>query len=96
MKRLSEPYRTAASAMQRYLTYYAGVTAGDTLTQMFTDLVDLWERAAIDGTPLAEIVGDDPVEFTEAFAQAYAGTRWIDKEQARLTESLRAAHQRED
>ena len=95
MEGLAEPYATAARAMHRYLMYYGGVTDGDTMTQMFTDLADLWERAALDGTPVGDIVGDDPVEFAETFAQAYAGTRWIDKERARLTKAMDDA-KRED
>ena len=31
------------------------------------------------------------VEFAENFAEAYAGTRWIDKERARLTAAVEAA-----
>ena len=31
------------------------------------------------------------MEFAENFAQAYAGTRWIDKERARLTAAIEAA-----
>ncbi len=58
---------------------------------MFGDFADLWERAAADGTPVREIVGDDPVEFAEAFVQAYAGKRWIDKERARLTKAIEDA-----
>ncbi|MGW5074346.1 DUF1048 domain-containing protein [Rhodococcus sp. NPDC004095] len=85
---LPEPYATAAKAIQRYLTYYGGVTDGDTLVTMFGDSVDLWERAAADGTPVRAIVGDDPVEFAETFAQAYTGKQWIDKERARLTQTI--------
>jgi len=85
---LPEPYGTAAKAFQRYLTYYGGITGGDTLVQMTGDLADLWERAAADGTSVRAIVGDDPVEFAEAFAQAYVGTRWIDKERVRLTQAI--------
>ena len=85
---LPEPYGTAAKAMHRYLMYSAGVTDGDTLITMVTDLADLWERAATDGTPLRDIVGDDPVEFAEAFAQAYSGKQWLDKERARLTTTI--------
>ena len=48
------------------------------------DLADLWERAAVDGTPIADIVGDDPVEYAESYAEAYGGTQWVDKERARL------------
>ncbi|MGB4135358.1 MAG: DUF1048 domain-containing protein, partial [Microbacterium sp.] len=77
---LPEPYGTSAKAMSRYLMYTGGVTDGDTMTQMFTDLADLWERAAIDGTPLRDLTGDDPVDFAESFARAYSGKEWIDKE----------------
>jgi DNA-binding ferritin-like protein (Dps family) len=93
IKGLPEPYRTAARATHRYLMYSGGVTDGDSLITMFTDLADLWERAAADGTPVRDIVGDDPVEFAETFAQAYVGERWIDKERARLTKAIDDAEQ---
>ena len=88
---LPEPYATAATAMHRYLMYYGGVTDGDTLMTMFGDLADLWERAAIDGTPVRAIVGEDPVEFAETFAQAYSGRQWIDKERERLRQAINTA-----
>ena len=92
---LPEPYGTAAKAMQRYFMYYGGVTDGDTLTTMFGDLADLWERAAADGTPVRDIVGADPVDFAETFAQAYGGTRWIDKERSRLVQAIEDAEREE-
>ena len=88
---MPEPYGTAAKAMHRYFLYYGGITDGDTLTTMFGDLADLWERAAADGTPLRDIVGTDPVDFAESFAQAYTGRKWIDKERARLTDAIEQA-----
>jgi DNA-binding ferritin-like protein (Dps family) len=88
---LPEPYATAAKAMHRYFMYYGGITDGGTLTTMFGDLADLWERASIDGTPVRDIVGDDPVDFAETFASAYSGTKWIDKERTRLTKDIDAA-----
>jgi DNA-binding ferritin-like protein (Dps family) len=91
MDGLAVPYAAAAKAFERYLTYYGGITDGETLVRMLGDLADLWERAAVDGTPVREIVGEDPVEFAETFAQSYLGTRWIDKERARLTEAIEAA-----
>ena len=92
---LPEPNGSAAQAMHRYLMYYAGVTDGETLLSMFGDLADLWERAAADGTPVREIVGEDPVDFAENFAQAYGGRQWIDKERARLAKAIEDA-ERED
>ncbi|GAF49031.1 DNA-binding ferritin-like protein (Dps family) [Rhodococcus wratislaviensis] len=88
---LPEPYGTTAKALQRYFMYYGGHTDGATLVTMMGDLVELWERAAVDGTPVREIVGENPVEFAETFAQAYSGTQWIDKERARLTKAIEDA-----
>lgn len=85
---LPEPYAAAAKAMHRYLMYSGDITDGDTLATMFGDLADLWERASIDGTPVNQIVGDDPVDFAENFALAYGGKRWIDKERKRLTDAI--------
>ncbi|PSL38308.1 DNA-binding ferritin-like protein (Dps family) [Labedella gwakjiensis] len=95
MEALAEPYRGAAKALDRYLMYYAGVTDGDTLVTMMGDAVDLWERAAVDGTPVRAIVGDDPVAFAEDFARAYSGTQWIDKERARLVAAIEDAERGE-
>ncbi|HWL76911.1 DUF1048 domain-containing protein [Microbacterium sp.] len=85
---LPAPYRTAAKALHRYFLYYGGMVDGDTLVTMFGDLADLWERAAADGTAVRDIVGDDPVDFAETFAQSYTGRRWIDKERVRLTKAI--------
>ena len=41
--------------------------------------------------PLRAIVGNDPVEFAETFVQAYSGRQWIDRERARLTQSINDA-----
>ncbi|RKQ84515.1 DNA-binding ferritin-like protein (Dps family) [Mycolicibacterium mucogenicum 261Sha1.1M5] len=88
---LPAPYGEAAKAVQRYLTYAGAAEDGDTLVTMIGDHVDLWERAAVDGTPVRAIVGDDPVEFAEEFARAYAGKQWIDRERNRLTQAIAAA-----
>lgn len=92
---LPEPYGSAAKATHRYLMYYGGVIDGDTLITMVGDLADLWERTSVDGTPIRTIIGDDPVEFVETFAQAYAGRQWIDKERARLTKTIEDAEREE-
>jgi DNA-binding ferritin-like protein (Dps family) len=67
---LPESYRTAVEAIERYLMHFVP-TDGDSAVSEFEDLVDLFERAAADGTPIGEIVGEEPVEFVETFAQNY-------------------------
>jgi DNA-binding ferritin-like protein (Dps family) len=97
MEALPEPYGAAATALSRYLMYNGGAVmdAEGSLTMM-GDFVDLWERAAADGTPVRAIVGDDPVEFADAFAEAYTGKRWIDKERARLTKAIEDAERQQE
>ncbi|GAA0411584.1 MULTISPECIES: DUF1048 domain-containing protein [Leifsonia] len=96
LEALPEPYNAVAKAVQRYFMYNGGVEDGDTLVTMMGDFVDLWERAATDGTPVRDIVGEDPVEFAEAFAEAYTGKRWIDKERARLNAAVEAAETKQE
>ena len=55
--------------------YFGAITKGDVLLSMLEDLADLFEQSAANGTPVREIVGDDPVEFAEAFlAQLLGGS----------------------
>jgi DNA-binding ferritin-like protein (Dps family) len=89
LEALPEPYRTAAKAVQRYFMYSGTVvTDGDVLITMMGDHIELWERAVADGTPVRDIVGDDPAEFAEEFAHSYSGTQWLDKERARLNKAI--------
>ena len=91
---LPQPYGAAAKAFERYFMRSGGIVIdGEIILTMFSDFTDLWERAAADGSPLRDVVGDDPVEFAETFAQAYTGKRWIDKERARLTQAIEEAEQ---
>ena len=85
---LPASYRTAAEAVERDLMYSGAISRGDVLVEMFEDLADLFEQSAEHGTPVREIVGDDPVEFAEAFLANYSEGQWIDKERARLTEAI--------
>lgn len=92
---LPEPYRASAKAVQRYVMYAGGVTDGATLVTVMGDLADLWEQAAADGTPVRDIVGDDPAAFAEEFAAAYQGKQWIDKERERLNKAIADAEREE-
>lgn len=92
---LPEPHRTVAKALQRYFMYSGGIADGETAVRMFGDFADLWERAVADGTPVRAIVGENPVEFADAFTQAYVGKQWIDKERARLVKTIEDAERGE-
>ena len=86
-RQLPENYRTAVDALERYLMYF-GPADGGSAAAMFEDLADLFEQAAADGTPVRAIVGEDPVEFAEAFLRNYPGGQWINREGERLTNAI--------
>jgi DNA-binding ferritin-like protein (Dps family) len=88
---LPPSYREAVDAIERYLMHFVP-TDGDSVVAEFEDLVDLFERAAADGTPIREIVGDDPVEFVETFAQNYTKGGYVpDRARERLTNAIARA-----
>lgn len=87
-RQLPASYRTALDALARYLTYFG--TGGDS-TALYGDLVDLFEQSAANGTPIRDIVGEDPVEFIETFVQNYPKGHWIIRERERLTNAIERA-----
>jgi len=74
--------------LERYCFRAGGIAQGDVVLAMMTDLDDLVERAAADRTPIRDLVGEDPVAFAEDFLENYRDGQWINKERARLTESI--------
>ena len=90
MERLPASYRTAVDALQRY-SYYFGHGTADGGLSMLEDLADLFEQSAANGTPVREIVGEDPVEFAEAFLRNYPEGQWIVRERERLASAIERA-----
>jgi DNA-binding ferritin-like protein (Dps family) len=95
-KQLPANYRAAIDALERYLTYFGAITKGETLVKMLEDLADLFEQSAASGTPIREVVGEDPIEFAETFLQNYSEGQWINKERKRLTEAIESITKKED
>ena len=89
-RQLPENYRTAIDALERYLMYF-GPADGDSAASMFEDLADLFEQSAANGTPIREVVGEDPVEFADAFVQNYSRGGWVSRERERLVNAIARA-----
>jgi DNA-binding ferritin-like protein (Dps family) len=93
VRRLPPNYRTAVEAIERYLMHYVPVD-GDSAESMFDDLADLFEQAAADGTPIREIVGEDPVEFIETFVQNYSEGGYVpSRARKQLTDAITRAEE---
>lgn len=90
-RQLPANFRTAIEALDRYLMYRGAITKADVLVTMLDDLIDLFEQSAANGTPIRAIVGEDPVEFAEAFLRNYSEGQWINKERERLVGAIERA-----
>jgi len=89
-RQLPDNYRAAVDALERYLMYL-GPADGNSAASMFEDLADLFEQSAADGTPIREVVGEDPVEFIEAFLRNYPEGQWRSRERERLISAIERA-----
>ncbi len=89
-RQLPENYRLAVEGVERYLMHF-GVLDADKAASLFEDVADLSERAAADGTPIREIVGDDPVDFVEGLIRNYDKGGYIAREQERLVRTIERA-----
>jgi DNA-binding ferritin-like protein (Dps family) len=94
VRHLPPEYRNAVDAIERYLMLFGPLDVASA-TAVFEDVADLFERAAADGTPIREIVGEDPVEFVDALVRNYAKGGYVEREQQRLVDAIdRAARTR--
>jgi DNA-binding ferritin-like protein (Dps family) len=88
---LPENSRTAVGAIERYLMHFVP-TDEDSNAAMFEDLADLFEQAVADGTPIREVVGEDPVEFVDEFARNYSEGGYVPaRARKQLTEDIERA-----
>lgn len=85
VKALPSPYVDAVAAIQRYVFHCGGTNDPSAL---LNDIIDLFERAAADGTPLRDIVGEDPVEFADALIRNYQDEGYVAREQNRLRSAI--------
>lgn len=93
VKQLPPNHRTAVEAVERYMMHFVPAD-GDSAASMFEDLADLFEQAAAAGTPIREIVGQDPVEFVEAFVKNYTEGGYVPtRERKRLTDAITRAEE---
>jgi DNA-binding ferritin-like protein (Dps family) len=95
VRQLPENYRTTVEAIERYLMHF-GPMDGDSAASLLEDVADLFERAAADGTPIREIVGEDPVEFVEALIGNYEKGGYVTRERERLTNAIKRAEGEEE
>jgi DNA-binding ferritin-like protein (Dps family) len=88
IRQLPANYRTAVEALERYLMYAGPGGDGERAAAMFDDLLELFEQSAANGTPIREIVGEDPVEFLEAFVRNYPDGQWRNRQRDRLINAI--------
>jgi DNA-binding ferritin-like protein (Dps family) len=73
-----------------------GPVDGDSAASVFEDVADLFEQAAADGTPIRQLVGEDPVEFVDALVRNYAKGGYVDRERQRLVDAIESVESEEE
>jgi DNA-binding ferritin-like protein (Dps family) len=89
-EQLPTSYHEAIDAVERY-TLRFGPATGETVVTMLEDLIEIFEQGMKEGTAVREIVGDDPVRFTEDFLKNYPANQWAVREQQRLAHTINHA-----
>jgi DNA-binding ferritin-like protein (Dps family) len=90
VRQLPPNYRAAVDAIERYLNYAGGLDVEGAFA-LLEDVIDLFERAAADGTPIREVVGESPVEFVDTLIQNYSKDGYIAKQRERLISDINRA-----
>ncbi|MGX2994373.1 DUF1048 domain-containing protein [Streptomyces sp. JNUCC 64] len=91
VKELPGGHREAVGAVERYLMHFVPADAESSVS-MFEDLADLFEQAAVGGTPVREVVGEEPAGFAEEFARAYTEGGYVPaRARERLAEEIERA-----
>ncbi|MFC7621553.1 DUF1048 domain-containing protein [Microlunatus sp. GCM10028923] len=86
-RQLPEPYRRTIKALERYLLRF-GPADADQAATAFENLATRFEQAAAAGTPVREIVGDNPVTFVKAYLQPYTDGGLSAEERERLISEI--------
>ena len=84
-RHLPPNHRTALDALERYLNYLGPGGDGGAI---YADLIDLFEQSAANGTPIREVIGEDPVAFIEAFVQNYPEGHWRAREREQFISTI--------
>ena len=92
-RQLPASYRTALDALERYLNYLGPGGDGGAI---LADLLDLFEQGAANGSPLREVVGEDPVAFIEAFIENYRERHWRAGERERFINAIERIEQEQE
>jgi DNA-binding ferritin-like protein (Dps family) len=90
-KTLPASYRTALDALERYLNHLG---PGGDGSAVYADLLDLFEQSAANGTPISDVVGEDPVAFIEALIQNYPD--WSARERERFINAIERIEREEE
>lgn len=86
-RRLPASYRAAVPALERHL-YVFGPSTADGVAETLERLADRLEAGAAAGTPIATLVGPDPVAFADGLVRDQPAGGWVNRERRRLASAI--------
>ncbi len=87
VKALPANYREAVQGIEHYIMHF-GPEKWESSASLLDDVATLFEVAAVDRTPIRDIVGDDPVLFVDSLISNYDATGYVARQRRRLIEAI--------
>ncbi|MEX1638841.1 DUF1048 domain-containing protein [Enterococcus sp. C1(2024)] len=79
---LPAEYRQVFQEIEKYAWHFSD-HSGANMFNALTDLLDLFEEGAANGTPIKNITGEKVCDFAETIVNEVAG-KWTDKQKEKL------------
>ncbi|MEK4031382.1 MULTISPECIES: DUF1048 domain-containing protein [Bacillaceae] len=83
---LPEEYRTAMTAIEKYMWNFA---KGSGMLALLQNVLEMFESSASDGLNVRDIVGNDAAEFADSLLAEFPEETWIDKMRKELRDSIK-------
>lgn len=88
--KLPPDFQQKMNALQTYLYSWA---AGDGMTHVIYQVLEMFEEAALEGQPVESVIGDDIVAFADGILQEYPEETWINKQRRKLRHDAGEDHE---
>jgi len=83
---LPPDFKQAMLALEKYLWNWA---KGAGMMGLLYSILDMFEAAVADGTPLSAVIGDDIATFADNLLNEYPEETWMDKQRQKLRDSYK-------
>lgn len=83
---LPSDYKTTMKAIEKY---FWTVAKGDGMLNILESVLEMFENAVADETPIEAVIGEDIADFADSILADYPEETWLDKQREQLRNKYR-------